>query len=133
MNLSQANQPQVLLFNLPRDERCAKLEAYLRESGVAVRHVQPKDFTLPVGALLGLSPAPVVGSQLSLPFTDEMMLMCFFDQKRLNALLSFFSETGLKRIALKAMLTPTNLSWSACELHRNLSAEHEQFQRMKKG
>ena len=65
--------------------------------------------------------------------TDEMMLMCFFDQKRLNALLAFFSETGLKRIALKAMLTPTNLSWSACELHRNLSAEHEQFQRMKKG
>lgn len=124
-------KPQVLLFNIIVDERGKKLENYLRASGVAVRHVLPSEFGHPIGYLLSLPGFEDPHGMACLPFSEEMMLMSGFDRQRLDALLAFFSREELRRIELKAMLTPTNASWNAAELYRHLSAERRQFSALK--
>lgn len=125
-------KPAVLFFNIAQDSRCAKMEAFLSGRGVLVRHVAASEFGLPLGALLSLPGFSLVPGASAVPFYEEMLLMSGFDDQLLQEFLAFFTLEGVRRVALKAMLTPTNASWNASELHRHLSAEHAQFQKMKK-
>ena len=124
--------PCVLLFNIAQNERCAKIEMYLKRQGIRFLHVPPEDFGRQLGSLLSLPGFEARASAAVLPFSEEILVMSGFDQRLLQSFLNFFSSEGIKRVALKAMLTPTNASWTAAELHRNLRAEHEQFQKLKK-
>ena len=130
--LSAMPKPEVLLFNIQRDDRCEAIERYLTGHGVTVRHIPPADFGQPIGFLLGLPGYQAAESRSFFTFSDEMLLMRGFDQAMLNDFLSFFSREKVRRIALKAMLTPSNAAWSAAELHRHLSAEQQKFAAMKK-
>lgn len=128
----QAVKPYVLLFNMTQDTRSKKIEDFLHSKGVIVRYVLPREFAQPIGALLQLPGFSAADAAHGLPFSDEMLLMSGFDQALLQDFLGFFSREGIRRVALKAMLTPSNASWSAYELHRHLSAEHAQLARLRK-
>ena len=47
----------------------------------------------------------------------------------IDALIRAFRNSGVKRVALKAIVTPTNLHWNGSELYRAVKEDHE---RMKK-
>lgn len=119
-----AGRPQVLLFNFRPDKRSMRIIRYLTETGVAVRQVPPEDFRKPLGALLSLPGYEASAPALPGPvFREELLLMCGFDQPRLDAFLRFFRDEQIMRVDLKAVLTPTNAAWDASQLRGHLIAE----------
>ena len=119
-------RPQVLLFNFRPDRRSMRIIRYLTETGVAVRQVPPEAYGKPLGALLGM-PGYEAGAHASpgAVFREELLVMCGFDQPRLDAFLRFFRDEQIMRVDLKAVLTPTNASWDAGRLRAHLIAERD--------
>ena len=123
--MEMTGTPQVLMFNLPADERTKAIEAYLTGQHIGVRHVQSIEYRQKLGYLLQLPGYTDSGCHFGAAFSDEMAVMVGFDAQQLNAFLDYFRQTGLRRIECKAMLTPTNVSWDVLTLHRHLCLERE--------
>ena len=127
LNISMP-KPSVLLYNMASDARTAAIEAYLSGSGVTVIHVKATDFNRPIASLFSLPGFKQDGKPVYRPpFSEEMLVMAGFSQKRLSDFLRFFREKQLRRVALKAMLTPSNATWSGAELLWHLKQEQAQF------
>lgn len=75
---------------------------------------------------------PVDNEASSVEISAPMMVMCGFSGSRVDAFLQQMRRAGVPRIALKAMLTPTNCYWTSRELFRELQKEHEMMQSLKK-
>ena len=122
--------PMVLCYNL-QSEKLARLRVLCLRLGIGVRVVEPEKFGLPVGALAGVLNAPETVEEAE-PFSDEMLVMAHFRPGMLDAFLNGFRQSRIPSVKLKAMLTETNASWSAAKLHREIRAEHEQMEAMRK-
>ena len=123
-------QPQALLFSFRPEDRTMRIIRYLSAQGVSVRTVQAAELNETLGYLFSLpgyekrsSPAFLTQS------VPEMLVMHGFGQARLDAFLRFFREEGVRRVELKAVLTPTNAAWTAAELSRHLAAERDAMQK----
>ena len=89
---------------------------------VRIRQVAPEQYGLTLEELLSRSEEsrPVEES-----FLEPMLVFCGLAQGRLDQILTTMNRAGLPRIALKAMLTPTNKSWNSQQLWTELRLEHE--------
>ena len=121
--MDMTGAPQVLLFNLPADERTKAIEAYLAKRHIGLRHVQRVEYRQKLGYLLHLPGYTDSGCHFGAAFSDEMAVMVGFDAQQLNAFLDFFRQAGLRRIEYKATLTPTNVNWDVLTLYGHLCAE----------
>ena len=122
--------PMVLCYNL-QPEKLGRLRVLALRLGIGVRVVEPEKFGLPVGALAGVMEPPETVEEAEL-FSDEMLVMAHFRPGMLDAFLNGFRQSRIPSVKLKAMLTETNASWSAAKLHREIRAEHEQMEAMRK-
>ena len=78
-----------------------------------------------MGYLAGLSEVASVSEAYSGDEgQEEMLLMCGFSRQDLDRLLAAIKKGKLRQVALKAMLTPTNCTWSGLQLLQELSQEH---------
>ena len=119
--------PTVLLCNFRDPARRARIRGWLEGSGIRPLELAPTELHHSLGALLGQpgfdrEPGPWLGRG----FEEEMLVM--FALPDPGAFLRFFREAGLPPVALKAMITPTNVQWSGLELYEALKAEHARFQ-----
>ena len=130
-----AFRPKVLLYNMKEDGRTGRIKAYLRENGLDMRIVAKEEYALLLGTLAGIpgfEELQVRGENrrgFELDFDDEMLVMCGLDRETMDRFLRFFREEGLKPVALKAALTPTNMNWTSCDLHAAIAKEHAMMQR----
>ena len=69
--------------------------------------------------------APVPADAL----TREFVFLCGFDRPTLDRFLGSVQRSPLKKIDQKAMLTPTNVTWSGATLLREIAREHEYMKR----
>ena len=122
--------PMVLCYNL-QPEKLGRLRVLALRLGIGVRVVEPEQFALPVGALAGVLETPATVEPAE-PFADEMLVMAHFRPGMLDAFLNGFRQSRIPSVKLKAMLTETNAAWSAARLHREILAEHEQMEAMRK-
>ena len=122
--------PMVLCYNL-QPEKLGRLRVLALRLGIGVRVVEPEQFALPVGALAGVMETPETVEPVE-PFVDEMLVMAHFRPGMLDAFLNGFRQSRIPSVKLKAMLTGTNAAWSAARLHREIRAEHEQMEAMRK-
>ena len=122
--------PMVLCYNL-QPEKLGRLRVLALRLGIGVRVVEPEKFGLPVGALAGVLDAPETVAEAE-PFSDEMLVMAHFRPGMLDAFLNGFRQSRIPPVKLKAMLTETNAAWSGARLHREIRAEHEQMEAMRK-
>lgn len=74
---------------------------------------------------------PEEDSQLP-PVTKEAIVLCGFTHQNVNLLLDGIRRGRLKNVPLKAMVTPTNISWSIHTILQELNKEHEYFKNMNK-
>lgn len=111
--------PTVLLYAFS-ESRFAAVSALCREQEVSPRRVAPADDTVPIGALLGF---PVPAAEKDGAVLDEMAVLCGFTPDKLDAFLAAFPARGVAPIALKAVLTPTNASWTGGALYTELLRE----------
>ena len=108
---------RVLLYNI----RAEKLETVRRAAsflGLSPLEVEPAAFELPLGALLGDEGCAPADPEAA--FDDEMLVMEALSSPLLDAL----RREGVS-IALKAVVTEQNRTWSSAALCRELRREHE--------
>ena len=60
-------------------------------------------------------------------FTQEMIIMCDFDENDLDSFLAEFKKQGVSPVDLKAVLTPNNLTWTVTQLYGELLREHNEI------
>ena len=120
----------VLCYNI-RPEKLGRMRVLCLRLGIGVRVVEADKFALPVGVLAGVMDKPET-VEAAEPFSDEMLVMAHFRPGMLDAFLNGFRQSRIPSVKLKAMLTETNAAWSAARLHREILAEHEQMEAIRK-
>lgn len=112
---------EVLIYNLS-SVKDAKLKMLCRKLNISARSVEKDEYGYTLGCLLGLSAddtrrdgADFDGEMLYISGLRGGMLNLFLDQLKRNKLI----------IPLKAIETETNVTFTSCELYRELSAERE--------
>ena len=122
--------PLILCYNLD-GKTTDRLRSLCAAQGLALRAVPPWEYGLPVGALAGIPVAPSAKSAPAEGFSDPMLLMCHLLSPQLDAFLQGMREYGVPRVALKAILTPSNVAWTSRQLRDELAREHEAMRRHK--
>ena len=124
--------PTVLLYNFRDPARRARIRGWLERNGIRPLDVAPTELHHSLGALLGLPGFDrEPGLWLGRGFDEEMLVMFVLQGTMLRDFLAFFREEGLPPVALKAMITPTNVNWTSLALHEALKEEHTQIQSAK--
>jgi len=114
----------VLMYNC-NGEQWAKLRQIFLMLRVRIRPVEADQYGLTLEELLGRSEEKVPVEE---EFSDPMLVFCNLPHEKLDHLLTAMGRAGLPRIALKAMLTPTNRTWTSQQLWTELRREHEAMQ-----
>lgn len=122
----------ILAYNFS-DERLSGVKRSAVAVKAAVKAVPAESFGEKIGNLIGL---PGFEQDSSVPesvFQDEMLLMSGFDSADIDMLIKALRKYGVGRVALKAIVTETNIGWSSAELHDAVKADHEEMQRRSSG
>lgn len=115
-----------LLYNISDPGKRMKIKLCLYKLGIGCIDVAPEDFGRPVGQLLGLETA--ASGEDAEPFSEEMLVMHALSSRQFSALLDALRRERVP-VALKAVVTETNQTWSSSRLHRELAAEHAAMRR----
>lgn len=115
------SRPTLLAFAVSPD-RLSRLRFCCLSLGIAVKPVSPEDYGQPIGALLGIQER-TDAAPAQAPI-GEMLVMAAFPDALVNRFLAALRQLRIPPFRLKAMLTPTNVTWTACRLYAELSAEH---------
>ena len=129
---------RVLLYTNDRDKKRALAEL-CREQGLTLRSLTPADFSETVGALAGAGGLPTEAGETCLPqgtprsffAPQEVMIFCGIDQRQLDRFLDTAEKRGIGSVKLKAMLTPTNRSWSLQRLVTALQQERKSLRKIR--
>ena len=121
----------LLLYNIASPEKLRKIQTLAIRLGFRTRVVRQEEFALPIGALVELPGAEALESGDGTLFLDEMLVLCGVSAQAFQAFLSGL-RTQKTPVALKAMTTEHNVSWSSSKLHGELAAEHENMKKVQK-
>lgn len=123
---------KILLYNL-NNETGKRIRTLCLQLGVKACDVPVSDYLVPIAALAGImKKGNNVQTFQGVPFTDEMMVFCGFNDKELDKFLSEYRKARIPFIPLKAGLTPTNAVWNSLQLHQAISQEHDEMSIAKK-
>lgn len=114
-------KPTVLLFNIPARKQGA-IRVLATRLRLRVLTVAPEYFGTALEDLLQGEPAAAAAE----PFSDEMLVMAQLSDGMMDLFLRGLRQQRAP-VALKAVLTETNRTWSAAELHRELCRERDAF------
>ena len=126
----------ILLYNLEGHPALPLIQHLCALEKEQLRHVALEEYALPLGKLV-LGPAfpfaPTSEDPAKDPASidDTMMVFAGMPQPKVMDFLDKLKAFGITGIGLKAVLTPTNQSWSSFTLYRHLSEERNYYRRQK--
>ena len=117
----------ILTFQLQKEKEDA-MATICKPRGIKLLEIPVKDYAQKLGYLAGVKgfsreKAVYDGA----PFPAEMLVFSGMDSQQVDAFLAEYKATGLPPVALKAIVTPYNVSWTADALLRELMKEHIQL------
>ena len=116
----------ILLFNPPEREQLLKIEMALFPLHIRIKRISRDDYNQPLGFLAGIKDAePAQGRYEGPELPAPMFLFCFLSENRLNQVLAALRRSGAGPFPYKAVLTPTNSSWTAPDCFQEIRREHE--------
>ena len=116
----------ILLFNAPEKEALLKIEMALFPPHIRIKRISRDDYNQPLGFLAGIKDAePAQGRYEGPELPAPMFLFCFLSENRLNQVLAALRRSGAGPFPYKAVLTPTNSSWTAPDCFQEIRREHE--------
>ena len=116
----------ILLFNPPEKDTLLKIEMALFPLHIRLKRITREDYNQPLGVLAGIKDmAPAKGAYEGEELPGTMFVFCFLDDNRLNQALAALRRTGAGSFPYKAILTPTNSSWTAPDCFKEIRKEHE--------
>lgn len=112
---------EVLLFNVEKG-KAIKIKNLCRQIHISYREVEESDFGVRLSALLGMSADR--SSKSCGGLDGEMLYFADFNGGLLNI---FLDQLRRKKasVALKAVMTETNVDFTPYELYCELKSEHE--------
>ena len=114
---------RVLLYCIRDGERLGQITDLLKDLSFSYQIIDPSMSDASLGSILlrrGF-PSPDVNGQ---PIPCEMMILSGLSNLRLNELLKSFRQRQIPSVALKAVVTETNIHWTLRELSNHLLLEH---------
>ncbi len=118
----------ILLFNAPDKEKLLKIEMALFPLRLRLKRIQKEDYNQPLGFLAGMKDvAPAEGTFSGDELPGTMFVFCFLSDSRLNQALAALRRCGAGPFPYKAILTPTNSTWTAPDCFAELKKEHEEL------
>lgn len=133
---------RVIIFAPPEGEDGRKLKKALRRAGAEVIVPVPDEYGAALGQFAGVRgiPAPELPEDirekamtaLSLRPTypelpDTLIVFALQEEEALERALEAVKNCGAGPFPYKAVLTPTNMTWSVYECFRQIKEEHEQM------
>lgn len=122
--------PVVLLYHTPEGV-LKRLTPLLRQQGISVRVIRKELYTVPLEMLLGLKQPDKILQNPGIELPEPMMIMHGMSSEGVDTVLKLLRENKI-RIDLKAVTTPTNLSWTALQMFAELQREREAFRKQGK-
>ena len=122
--------PVVLLYHTPEGV-LKRLTPLLRQQGISVRVIRKELYTVPLEMLLGLKQPEKILQNPGIELPEPMLVMHGFSSEGVDSVLKLLRENQI-RIDLKAVTTPTNLSWTALQMFAELQREREAFRKQGK-
>lgn len=122
-------QEMVLYYTPEQNGNVAKVKGVLVRMGIRIRNVSPQQISETVGALAGM-PGFVLSekeAEESLFIPEQMLVMHRFTSRRMDELLANLRKAGVPKIDLKAVVTPSNCTWSFYHLYEEIREEHEKM------
>ncbi|MGF0031848.1 DUF3783 domain-containing protein [Bariatricus sp. SGI.154] len=115
----------VLCYNLKGTKKGKKIGMIFGFLGYKVRHVEPSEYLIPIGIMAGIDKTESnVGEYEGAAFTEEMLVMNAETEEILDKAL-FLMRKEKVQVGLKAMITPTNSTWTSLALHDEILEEHK--------
>lgn len=116
----------ILLFNAPEKETLLRIETALFPLRIRMKRISKENYNQPLGALAGLKDVlPAEGSYEGSELPAPMFIFCFLSENRLNQALAALRRCGAGPFPYKAVLTPTNSTWTAPDCFAEIRREHE--------
>lgn len=116
----------VLVFNVNDPSTKLNIELALFPFHVRLKKVLPADYNKTLGNLAGISDSTASGQQhyTGDELESSMMIFAGIPDKKLNLLLKSLRDKKVQ-LPYKAILTPTNSSWTPLECFEELVLEHK--------
>ena len=108
----------LLMYNIS-GVKAIGIKNICRDFGVAYREVLPGQYGVKLADLLGDESLMCEGEG----FEDEMLYFAGFPDALLNVFLKLLRQRRCP-VALKAVMTETNMSYTSTELYKEIAAEH---------
>ena len=128
---------ETVLYYSPHPTEDVKMaKAVFAIMDIRIKNIGMDQFHQTVGSLAGVKGQAEEGMKTGTvyqePVQDSIMVFCGFSEERLDYLLMHLSRAGVSREIYKAMLTPSNSSWSFGELYEELKKERSAILEQKK-
>ena len=119
----------ILTFGLKKEKHLAVC-AVAKRIGANVTDVARKDYGQKLGTLAGIRGFSKDSKIYAGPdFMAEMIVFSGLNPQQVDTFLAEYKAAGKQPIALKAIITPYNISWTADALFRELMKEHLQLRK----
>lgn len=120
------NKPQILAF-LPGLDKKFAVQELCEKLEIEYNDIAISEINFPIYALAGLEgvsgtsdkkeKAPIFYNM------PEIIIFCGLEDKKLDDFLAGFKLAGIQPVALKAVVTPTNVKWTPYQLSLELAKE----------
>lgn len=115
----------VLLYNFD-NKRLRLARKALLPIGCTIKTIPKKDFAQPLGYLAGVENILPNKEKFSGEgFNEEMLVMHGFGGEMIDVLTAALKKSGIGKIELKAVITPSNINWDSMTLYKAIKAESE--------
>jgi len=117
----------ILLFNVNKGKR-KKIELVAWKLNHEAKLVDRKDYSKPLGNLIGITVGQNTGNivksdRANLVMDKEMMVISGLDSDAVDDFLTVYNDAGIDSIQMKAIVTESNIFWTAEKLYEELE-EH---------
>lgn len=117
----------IIVNNIKADKQSA-LEKLCKDQQVRIKKVPYNFLGQPVGFLAQIPGMKKTGSVYKGSAIDEEVLVfADFGDEDLDEFLAGYKAAGIETIQLKAVVTPTNMSWTFVELYNELVRERNAY------
>lgn len=121
-----ATKKKMLVYALPQDQQRHLVEV-MRKLQLVVVPVPSTQYAQPLQSVLAETASP----NTAFPWpelAEPMLVMASLESEEIDAVLATLKQNRI-RIDLKAIVTPTNQSWTSLQLYGELCKEREAMRR----
>lgn len=123
---------KILLYNFS-EEKLLRIKSAAEPFNSEVLVIENTSCGQQLGYLMGAAGYRYNADASYEDFNDELLVMSGFDRNDIDSFIKSLHTNGAGRIALKAILTPTNIKWSISELYKAVKSDHDKMREKPKG